>query len=51
MFALIVFHQPNNLKTYRCFIGFVGGIIQLQMLHVEQIFDVTCSVASSTCAT
>lgn len=50
-FTLIVFYEQYELLTYLCFTGFVGVIIQMQMLHVKEIFDVTLSVASSTCAT
>lgn len=46
-----LFYEQYELLTYLCFTGFVGVIIQLQMLHVKEIFDVTWSVASSTCAT
>lgn len=34
-------------STYLCFTGFVGVIVQVQMLDVQDIFEVTCSVAAS----
>lgn len=32
---------------YLCFTGFVGVIVQVQMLDVQDIFEVTCSVTAS----
>lgn len=37
--------------TYLRFTSFVAVIVQVEILHVQEIFDVTLSVASSPCAT
>lgn len=43
--------EQNKKLSYLCFTGFVGVIIQMQVLHVKEIFDVTWSVAASNRAT
>lgn len=50
-----IISSPNSLRvdepTYLRSTAFAAVIVQVKILHIEQIFDVALSVASSRCAT